>query len=166
MACSSSGVSSHQTHSRSSTSSFGSLGGGQRRPPETKRTLVAERPWKFGAGWKPALLVGVARSLTAGRSSPSGSGHTVPVAAQWAPAPVTPAPAFAGFGAAPAVRPSPRWRAPSRECDQGRSVLPMRYLSHSLATARPSLIAHTTRLWPRRQSPAAKTPFSAVVNLP
>ena len=28
----------------------------------------------------------------------------------------------------------------------GKSVLPIRYLSHSLAAPRPSLIAHTTRL--------------------
>ena len=45
----------------------------------------------------------------------------------------------------------------------GRSVEPMRNLSHSLAAPRPSLKAHTTRLWPRRQSPAANTPGMLVV---
>jgi hypothetical protein len=42
--------------------------------------------------------------------------------------------------------------------DHGRSVAPMRKRSHSRAAPRPSLKAQTTRLWPRRQSPAANTP--------
>src|SRR5262249_20985390 len=42
---------------------------------------------------------------------------------------------------------------------QGKSVWPIKNRSHSRAAPRPSLKAHTTRLWPRRQSPAAKTPF-------
>src|SRR6266852_5121139 len=44
----------------------------------------------------------------------------------------------------------------------GKLVLPMRKRSHSRAAPRPSLKAHTTRLWPRRQSPAAKTPLTLV----
>ena len=47
------------------------------------------------------------------------------------------------------------------ECNYGRSVRPIRYRSHSRAAPRPSLMAQTTRLWPRRQSPAAKTPVHA-----
>ena len=39
----------------------------------------------------------------------------------------------------------------------------MRYLSHSLAAPLPSLMAQTTSDWPRRQSPAAKTPLREVV---
>ena len=38
--------------------------------------------------------------------------------------------------------------------------------SHSRAAPRPSLIAHTTRLCPRRMSPAAKTPGTLVANCP
>src|SRR3990172_9481665 len=49
---------------------------------------------------------------------------------------------------------------------QGRLVSPIRYRSHSRAAPRPSWIAHTTRLWPRRISPAAKTPSTLVANLP
>ena len=48
----------------------------------------------------------------------------------------------------------------------GRLVKPMRYSSTARAAPRPSLIAQTTRLWPRRQSPAAKTPSTLVANLP
>lgn len=48
--------------------------------------------------------------------------------------------------------------------DYGKLVSPMRKRSHSLAAPRPSLIAHTTKLWPRRQSPAAKIPGTLVVN--
>ena len=40
----------------------------------------------------------------------------------------------------------------------GRSVLPIRYRSHSRAAPRPSLMAQTIRLCPRRQSPAVNTP--------
>ena len=39
---------------------------------------------------------------------------------------------------------------------------PRRNLSQAAAAPRPSLIAQTTRLWPRRQSPAANTPFRLV----
>ena len=39
-----------------------------------------------------------------------------------------------------------------------RFELPMRYLSTEIAALRPSEIAHTTNDWPRRISPAAKTP--------
>jgi hypothetical protein len=49
---------------------------------------------------------------------------------------------------------------------QGRWVTPMRKRSHSRAAPRPSLMAQTTRDWPRRMSPAAKTPGTLVVNLP
>ena len=45
---------------------------------------------------------------------------------------------------------------------QGRRVRPIRNRSHSRAAPRPSLMAHTTRLWPRRQSPAAYTPLTLV----
>ena len=45
---------------------------------------------------------------------------------------------------------------------QGKFVFPIRYRSHSRAAPLPSLNAHTTRLWPRRQSPAANTPFRFV----
>src|SRR5258707_11040722 len=45
---------------------------------------------------------------------------------------------------------------------QGRFVWPIRKWSHSRAAPRPSLKAQTTRLWPRRQSPAAKTPLILV----
>ena len=38
--------------------------------------------------------------------------------------------------------------------------------AHAFAAPRPSLKAQTTRLWPRRQSPAAKTPSRLVVYLP
>src|SRR5690606_34908913 len=48
----------------------------------------------------------------------------------------------------------------------GSSVVPIRYRSHSRAAPRPSLIAQTTKLCPRRQSPAANTPSRLVVNLP
>ncbi len=48
----------------------------------------------------------------------------------------------------------------------GRLVSPIRYRSTSRAAARPSLIAHTTRLWPRRMSPAAKTPLTLVMYRP
>ncbi len=40
---------------------------------------------------------------------------------------------------------------------RGRSVRPIRNLSMAWAAWRPSRIAHTTRLWPRRMSPA-RTP--------
>ena len=48
----------------------------------------------------------------------------------------------------------------------GRFEAPIRNLSHSRAAPRPSFIAQTTRLWPRRQSPAAKMPATLVVNWP
>src|SRR5262245_62531159 len=51
-------------------------------------------------------------------------------------------------------------------CSYGNTVSPINHRSHSLAAPRPSLIAHTTRLWPRRMSPAAKTPGMLVANLP
>jgi hypothetical protein len=44
---------------------------------------------------------------------------------------------------------------PSRQ--RGSAVVPMRNLSTSWAHWRPSRIAHTTRDWPRRMSPAANT---------
>ena len=46
-----------------------------------------------------------------------------------------------------------------------RLVQPLRYASTSAAALRPSAMAHTTRDWPRRISPAAKT-FSTVVAKP
>ena len=46
---------------------------------------------------------------------------------------------------------------------QGKSVEPIRKRSHSRAAPRPSLKAQTTRLWPRRASPAANTPRMFVV---
>jgi len=49
---------------------------------------------------------------------------------------------------------------------QGNSVLPIKNRSHSRAAPRPSLIAQTTRLWPRRMSPAVKTRGTLVWNLP
>src|SRR3569832_2021865 len=39
----------------------------------------------------------------------------------------------------------------------GNCVSPIKKRSHSRAAPLPSLKAQTTRLWPRRQSPAAKT---------
>ena len=45
----------------------------------------------------------------------------------------------------------------------GISVAPIKKRSHSRAAPRPSLKAHTTRLWPRRQSPHANTPLWFVV---
>ena len=48
----------------------------------------------------------------------------------------------------------------------GNAVSPISQRSHSRAAPRPSLIAQTTRLWPRRMSPAAKTPGTLVANLP
>ena len=56
----------------------------------------------------------------------------------------------------PASAAEPVWQ-------RGRSVLwPVRYSSISHAAPRPSLIAHTTKLCPRRQSPAAYTPSTLV----
>jgi hypothetical protein len=49
---------------------------------------------------------------------------------------------------------------------QGKFVTPIKYRSHSRAARRPSLMAQTTKLWPRRMSPAAKTPSTLVPNLP
>jgi len=43
------------------------------------------------------------------------------------------------------------------EGQRGRTLLPIRYSSTARAHCRPSRIAHTTRDWPRRMSPAAKT---------
>jgi hypothetical protein len=40
------------------------------------------------------------------------------------------------------------------------------HLSTAAAASRPSLMAHTTRLWPRLQSPAANTPGMDVANSP
>ena len=48
----------------------------------------------------------------------------------------------------------------------GNSLLPMRNRSTARAAPRPSLIAQTTSDWPRRQSPAAKTPSTLVAKLP
>lgn len=42
-------------------------------------------------------------------------------------------------------------------------VSPIRYLSMPRAALRPSEIAHTTNDWPRRMSPAAKTPGTEVM---
>src|SRR5579884_3787733 len=58
-----------------------------------------------------------------------------------------------------------RRRVGSRD-HHGKFVRPIRYRSHSRAAPRPSLIAHTTRLWPRRMSPAANTPGTLVANRP
>ena len=55
--------------------------------------------------------------------------------------------------------------AAARRKSQGKFEYPIRKRSHSRAAPRPSLIAQTTRLWPRRQSPAAKTPATLVVEL-
>jgi hypothetical protein len=51
-------------------------------------------------------------------------------------------------------------------CNYGSTEDPIKKRSHSRAAARPSLMAQTTRLWPRRMSPAAKTPLRLVANLP
>lgn len=45
-------------------------------------------------------------------------------------------------------------------------ALLFRYLLTPSAAPLPSAIAHTTRDWPRRQSPAAKTPAIDVANCP
>jgi hypothetical protein len=45
----------------------------------------------------------------------------------------------------------------------GSSVRPIRYWSMPRAAWRPSLMAQTTRLWPRRMSPAAKTPSTLLM---
>ena len=58
-----------------------------------------------------------------------------------------------------------RASARARRTIHGRLVVPMRKRSHSRAAPRPSLIAQTTRLWPRRQSPAAKMPGTLVGKL-
>ena len=54
---------------------------------------------------------------------------------------------------------------PSETC-HGNVVSPISQRSHSRAAPRPSLIAQTIRLWPRRMSPAAKTPGTLVANAP
>ena len=56
-----------------------------------------------------------------------------------------------------ALPPSPEGKASSRwGFFYTRFVYPIRAWSTSLAQARPSVMAQTTRDWPRRQSPAAK----------
>jgi len=46
---------------------------------------------------------------------------------------------------------------------KGSSEYPIRYESTAWAAARPSLMAQTTRLCPRRMSPAAKTPSTLLM---
>jgi len=55
-------------------------------------------------------------------------------------------------------------RAPIRP--YAKCVSPIKYRSISRAAPRPSLMAQTTRLCPRRMSPAAKTPGTLVANFP
>ena len=43
------------------------------------------------------------------------------------------------------------------ESQRGNALVPIKNSSTALAACRPSRMAHTTRLWPRRMSPAAKT---------
>src|SRR5207247_7132582 len=59
-------------------------------------------------------------------------------------------------GSSEAIQAQRRLWAFSAAC-YGKFVSPIRYRSHSRAAPLPSLIAQTTRLWPRRQSPAATT---------
>ena len=47
----------------------------------------------------------------------------------------------------------------------GSEDLPERKTSTSLAACLPSVMPHTTKLWPRRQSPAANTPGTLVAYL-
>jgi hypothetical protein len=50
-----------------------------------------------------------------------------------------------------------------RDADFWRQVRPTRYSSMPRAAWRPSAMAHTTSDWPRRMSPAAKTPGTDVM---
>lgn len=68
---------------------------------------------------------------------------------------------FRGKSATPGPPPSPQ--KGSLRPLHGNVVLPIRKRSHSRAAPRPSLIAQTTRLCPRRMSPATNTPSTLVV---
>ena len=58
------------------------------------------------------------------------------------------------------LRPAPEHDFPSSY--RGRSVAPIRCRSMARAHCLPSRMAQTTRLWPRRMSPAANTPSTLV----
>ena len=51
----------------------------------------------------------------------------------------------------------------SRKNQIGRLVVPIRWMSIARAALRPSESAQTTSDWPRRASPAAKTPGTLVI---
>ncbi len=55
------------------------------------------------------------------------------------------------------------WTANSPADTLGRWVCPISHRSIDRAASRPSWIAHTTSDWPRRMSPAAKTPSRLVL---
>ncbi len=57
----------------------------------------------------------------------------------------------------PADRANASAPAYRKHCQRGNSLAPINTSSTARAAWRPSRMAQTTRLWPRRMSPAAKT---------
>lgn len=146
-------------------------------PPQTKQNALRRQPQgvfhahddKIAHGYQSPIARNMTASTAYSSHPPTGRGEDqgVKVATRSRPSRTGPPSARRGSLLAPRQRGSPKTprgtaTAATPRHQRGNSLSPIKNSSTERAAWRPSRIAHTTRLWPRRMSPAANTLFTLV----